>query len=249
MIKKTRNQEAERHQHSLEATLSYCFQGFGEMLHTALMVHFQDCQFEDSAKQYLPGNAQRSCVIHYPGVARTTIEKLMESSKVCVDFVKTLYDAGGHANGSAYFYSYSLNANLTPLKAIKGMQWKILLPVCLVRPLVKTFLRETVSKTLKDINRASMYYLDILVISPSGDGYESLRELLDTYQRNQGSRSVRPRIEPSASGETNLKFTPYDCCSRKGVRVDSLESLWSIFRPLHELAEQAQAWLPNIVKM
>mgnify|MGYP001496054846 CR=1 FL=1 len=247
MILKTRNEEAEWHQHSLEAMLADCFQGFGQMLHAALLVHFHDCQYEDSEKQYLPGNAQRSCVIHYPGLASTTIEKLMTSTKDCVDFVKSLYDASGRSHGSAYFYSYNLNRDLTPWKAIKGMQWKILLPVCLVRPLVKTFLRETVSKTLKDINRASMYYLDIPVISPSGDEYERLRDLLETYERNQGSRSVRPRIEPLASGETNLKFTPYDCCSFQGERVDSLESLWSIFRPLHELAKHAQAWLSNIV--
>ena len=88
MILKTRNEEAEQYQSSLEAMLADCVQGFGQMLHTTLLAHFPDCQLQVSAKQYLPGNAQRSCVIHYPGLASTTIEKLMESSKVCVDFVK-----------------------------------------------------------------------------------------------------------------------------------------------------------------
>ena len=227
--------------------LADCFQGFGHTLHAALLVHFHDCQYEDAEKQYLPGNAQRSCVIRYPGLATTTIEKLMESSKVCVDFVKTLYDASGHTHGSAYFDCYNFNRDLTPWKAIKGMQWKILLPVCLVRPLVKSFLFHIVSRTERDANRASLYYLDIPVLSSVGDEYETLRVLLQTHERNQGSRSVRPRIAPLPLGEANLKFTPYDCCSFQGERVDSLESLWSIFRPVHELAKHAQVRLSNIV--
>ena len=122
-------------------------------------------------------------------------------------------------------------------------------PPCvpLVRPLVKTFLFHIVSRTERDANRASLYYLDIPVLSSVGDDYETLRVLLQTHERNQGPRSIRPRIAPLSLGDTNLKFTPYDCCSFLGERDVSLESLLSIFRPLHELAKHAQVRLSNIV--
>ena len=142
--------------------LADCFQGFGQMLHAALLVHFQACGYYVSDQHYFSAE-QRSCEIRYPGVVTTTIQKLMQSSQVCVDFVTSLYNASGHTHGSAYFFSYNYNTSLTPWKAITKMSWKILLPLCLARPLVKSFLVRIVSRTERDTNRACMYFFDIPV--------------------------------------------------------------------------------------
>ena len=173
----------------------------------------------------------------------------MQSSQVCVDFVTSLYNASGHTHGSAYFFSYNYNTSLTPWKATTKMSWKILLPLCHVRPLVKSFLFQIVSRTERDTNRACMYYLDIPVFSSVGYEYHMLRELLQTHERNEGPRRVRPRTEGSTLGETNLKFTPYDCCSFQGERDVRLGSLLRIIRPLQVLEKHAQVRLRNIVYM
>ena len=58
-----------------------------------------------------------------------------------------------------------------------------------------------------------------------------LRVLLQWQGRNIGQRRVRPRTEGSTLGETNLKFTPYDCCSFQGERDVHLGSLLRFFSP------------------
>ena len=182
--------------------LTDCFQGFGQMLHAALLIHFQDCGYYVSDQHYFSAE-QRSYEIRYPGVVTTTIQKLMQSSQVCVDFVTSLYNASGHTHGSAYFFSYNYNTSLTPWKATTKMSWKILLPLCLVRPLVKSFLVQIVSRTERDTNRACMYFLDIPVFYSVDNEYQMLRVLLQTHERSEGQRRVRPRTEGSTLGETN----------------------------------------------
>ena len=66
--------------------LADCFLGFGQMLHAALVKYYNDSQNEDSVEHYLHGNDQQTYVIKYPGLATTTVGRLMESSQNCVDF-------------------------------------------------------------------------------------------------------------------------------------------------------------------
>ena len=225
--------------------LADCLQGFGQMLHAALIIHFEECGYYVSDGHYFYPE-QRRKEIHYPGVVTTTIQKLMQSSQVCIDFVTRLYYASDHSHGSAYFFSYNYNTSLTPWKATTKMSWKILLPLCLVRPLVKSFLFQIVSRTEREKNRACMYFLDIPVICSLDKQYEILRELVEVHERNEGQRRVRPRTEGLTLGETNLKFTPYDCCSFQGERDVHLGSLLRIFRPLRVLEKHAQALFPTL---
>ena len=90
-------------------------------------------------------------------------------------------------------------------------------------------------------NRACMYFLDIPVICSLDKEYEILRELVEVHERNEGQRRVRPRTKGLTLGETNLKFTPYDCCSFQGERDVHLGSLLRIFRPLRVVEKHAQA--------
>ena len=96
--------------------LADCLQGFGQMLYAALIIHFEElgCYVSDGHYFY---PEQRSKEIHYPGAVTTTIQKLMQSSQVCIDFVTRLYYASDHSHGSAYFFSYNYNTSLTPWKA------------------------------------------------------------------------------------------------------------------------------------
>ena len=228
--------------------LAGCLQGFGQMLYAALIIHFEECGYYVSDGHYFYPE-QRRKEIHYPGAVTTTIQKLMQSSQVCIDFVTRLYYASDHSHGSAYFFSYNYNTSLTPWKATTKMSWKILLPLCLVRPLVKSFLVQIVNRTERETNRACMYFLDIPVFYSVDNEYQMLRVLLQMHERNEGQRRVRPRTEGSTLGETNLKFTPYDCCSFQGERDVRLGSLLIIFRPLHVLEKHAQVRLRNIFYM
>ena len=225
--------------------LAGCLQGFGQMLYAALIIHFEElgCYVSDEHYFY---HEQRRKEIHYPGAVTTTIQKLMQSSQVCIDFVTRLYYASDHSHGSAYFFSYNYNTSLTPWKATTKMSWKFLLPLCLVRPLVKSFLFEIVSRTERETNRACMYFLDIPVFYSVDKEYEMLRVLVQMHERNEGQRRVRPRTEGLTLGETNLKFTPYDCCSFQGERDVHLGSLLRIFRPLRVLEKHAQALFPTL---
>ena len=234
-----------QHRSSCEGMLAGCLQGFGQMLYAALMVHFKDLGCYVSDGQYLCPEQRRN-KIYYPGAVTTTIQKLMQSSQDCIDFVTRLYYANDHSQGSAYFFSYNFNTSLSPWKATAKMSWKILLPLCLVRPLVKSFLFQIVSRTEREKNRACMYFLDIPVICSLDKEYEILRELVEVHERNEGQRRVRPRSTGLTLGETNLKFTPYDCCSFQGERDVHLGSLLRIFRPLRVLEKHAQALFPTL---
>ena len=86
-----------------------------------------------------------------------------------------------------------------------------------------------------------MYFLDIPVFYSVDKEFEMLRVLVQMHERNEGQRRVRPRTEGLTLGETNLKFTPYDCCSFQGERDVHLGSLLRIFRPLQVLEKHAQA--------
>ena len=94
-----------------------------------------------------------------------------------------------------------------------------------------------------------MYFLDIPVICSLDKQYEILRELVEVHERNEGQRRVRPRTKGLTLGETNLKITPYDCCSFQGERDVHLGSLLRIFRPLQVLEKHAQALFLYIVYM
>ena len=94
-----------------------------------------------------------------------------------------------------------------------------------------------------------MYFLDIPVFYSVDKEYEMLRVLVQMQERIEGPRRVRPRTEGLTLGETNLKFTPYDCCSFQGERDVHLGSLLRIFRPLQVLEKHAQALFLYIVYM
>ena len=72
--------------------LADCLQGFGQMPHAALLIHFQDCEYYVSDEHYFSAEQRRN-EIRYPGVVTTTIQKLMQPCQVCIDFVTRLYYA------------------------------------------------------------------------------------------------------------------------------------------------------------
>ena len=120
--------------------LTDCVDGFGQMLHIALKEYYFVSHNEDSVEDSLRGNDQLTYEINYPGLASTTIWDLSVSSQVCVDFLWRLFGVCGHTEGSPYFfYNNYKKDKLHPFKAAKDMQWKMLLPWCLVCPLMKTF--------------------------------------------------------------------------------------------------------------
>ena len=124
----------------------------------------------------------------------------------------------------------------------------MLLPWCIVCALIKTFLFDVQVRSSRDVNRACMYYLDIPVFTSDRVDYETLRVLKQPRESNQGSRNVRPKTVQSSVAESSLKITPYDCCSYQGQRDVSFDSLLSIFRPLDELAENAQVRFRTLSK-
>ena len=70
--------------------LADCLQGFGQMLYAALIIHFEECGYYVSDGHYFYPE-QRRKEIHYPGAVTTTIQKLMQSSQDCIDFITRLY--------------------------------------------------------------------------------------------------------------------------------------------------------------
>ena len=115
-------------------------------------------------------------------------------------------------------------------------------------PTYKTFLFDVQVRSSRDVNRACMYCLDIPVFTSDRVDYETLRVLKQPRESNQGSRNVRPKTEQSSVAESSLKITHYDCCSFQGQRDVSFDSLLSIFRPLDELAENAQVGFRTLSK-
>ena len=64
-----------------------------------------------------------------------------------------------------------------PLKAAKNIEWKLLLPWCLVVPLIRTYYVDRKLRTHQQMNRACLYFLDLPVISPHREEVDRLRVL------------------------------------------------------------------------
>ena len=157
--------EAYRHRSSHDAMLHDCIVGFGEMLYLALRAHYFVSRNIDDREDALDGNAQLTYEISYPGLPPTTIFRLSESIAECVNFLRGLLLATGDSEGSPYFFTYNYRKDkLDPLKAAKKMEWKLLLPWCLVVPLIKLYYVERKLRTQQAMNRACLYFLDLPVI-------------------------------------------------------------------------------------
>ena len=155
-------EEAKRHHRSHDAMLNDCVVGFGQVLYLALKAYYFVSRNEDDREEALDGNAQLTYEISYPGLAPTTIFKLSRSISDCINFLWRLLKASGASEGSPYFFLYNYKKDMhDPLKAAKNMEWKLLLPWCLVVPLIRTFFVNRKLRTHQRMNRACMYFLDL----------------------------------------------------------------------------------------
>ena len=116
----------------------------------------------------------------------------------------------------------------------------MVLPWCIVYPLLLVFFHDRRLRNKRVTNRACMYYLDIPVLSPDEHGHGILRSLKLEEASGQDSRNVRARVEPQTPAESCIKFMPYDSSSYLGQGLVNYDSLASIFKPLKGLLDNDQ---------
>ena len=222
-------------------TRRHCVVGFGQMLYIALRAYYFVSRNEDDREEALDGNAQLTYEISYPGLAPTTIFKLSESIAECVNFLWRLLLASGDSEGSPYFFTYNYPKDkLDPLKAARKMKWRLLLPWCLVVPLIKLYYVERKLRTHQEMNRACLYFLDLPVIWDR-EHVDRLRSLMQEEDDTVVERNVRARVDPEETlARVCLKFVAYDCCSSWGQNAVTCDSLSSIFYPLEYIVEKVE---------
>ena len=234
-------EEAKRHRSSHDAMLHDCIVGFGQMLYLALRAHYFVSRNDDDREDALDGNAQLTYEISYPGLAPITIFRLSESIAECVNFLWGLLSASGDSEGSPYFFTYNYNKKkLDPLRAARKMEWKLLLPWCLVVPLIKLYYVERKLRTQQEMNRACLYFLDLPVIWDR-EHVDRLRLLMQGEDDAGAVRNVRARVDPEETlASVCLKFVAYDCCSSWGQNAVTCDSLSSIFYPLEHIVQKVE---------
>ena len=152
-----------------------------------------------------------------------------------------MLSATGDSEGSPYFFIYNYNKKkLDPLKATRKMEWKLLLPWCLVVPLIKLYYVERKLRTQQEMNRACLYFLDLPVIWDRNH-VDRLRLLTQEEDDAEAVRNVRARVDPEETlASVCIKFVAYDCCSSWGQNAVTCDSLSSIFYPLEHIVEQVE---------
>ena len=235
-------EEAKRHRSSHDAMLNDCIVGFGQMLYLALRAYYFVSRNDDEREVALDGNAQLTYEISYPGLAPTTIFKLSDTIAECVNFLRGLLMASGDSEGSPYFFIYNYRKDkLDPLKAARKMEWKLLLPWCLVVPLIKSYYVDRKLRTHQQMNRACMYFLDLPVIWPDREHVGRLRFLRQEEDGTVVPRNVRARVDPEETlAGVCLKFVAYDCCSLWGQNAVTCDSLSNIFYPLEHIVQRVE---------
>ena len=149
--------------------------------------------------------------------------------------------ASGASEGSPYFLLYNYKKDKHhPLKAAKDMEWKLLLPWCLVVPLIELYYVERKLRTQQQMNRACLYFLDLPVIWDR-EHVDRLRSLMQEEDDTVVERNVRARVDPEETlARVCLKIVAYDCCSSWGQNAVTCDSLSSIFYPLEHIVEKVE---------
>ena len=111
-------------------SLKYCIQHFGFIMQQALSRFHWD-----------PQNGQRLVLldhsISYPQGCCVVLRHLAQSADACAAFLEALYSyPRGHWEGTCLFYQWNADWGKTPRLNLKDVMWKLVLPYCIVWPLV-----------------------------------------------------------------------------------------------------------------
>ena len=211
-----------------------CIDALAWLLHLSLRHVYGDPHDEGEQDSF-------AYTFHYPEGLSSSLASLASGHDACLNFLQSLWNCTGDADGSALFYQYQgFDGNRTSSQYVAGAKYQIVLPYSIVAALTSE-----AACTHETRGQGTRYDINIPVWSSRhgwlGSLKEGLREeILSGVETGKGKRTLED------VGENTLKIKPLSVRKeyRRGDRQISqaLSDLCLPFASVYDTAVEKENW-------